>query len=220
MKNKKLERLAPWIVVTGLDGAGQKTLVKGLLQFSPKNTFNFHLPYSEFVLPSLKISGKGEAMSDTQTDRLIFALDARLANYHIAEWRKKYNLVISKRGWMDNFIHGKVQGYSYSKTNSLLHIQDLQKPSGVVYLIAHPRISYQRIKDHPYRDKFEILSYMKEQYKATIAFHRDVLARQKDLDLFFDIPNLLVDTTEICPDDVLKKARIFLKNSSLISVEK
>lgn len=220
MKNKKFKTPAPWIVVTGLDGAGQKTLIKGLLQLSPKNTFNFHLPYSEFVLQSLKISGKGKPMSDTQTDRLAFALDARLANYHITEWRKKYNLIISKRGWMDNFFHGKIQGLSYSETNSLLQTRDLQKPSGVIYMVADPAISYQRIKDNSYRDKFETLSYMKEQYKAIIAFHRDVQTRHRDLVYFFDIPNVLVDTTELRPDDVLKKARIFLKNSSLISVEK
>lgn len=220
MKRKKFEKSAPWVVVTGLDGAGQKTLIKGLLRFFPENTFSFHLPYSKFVLPSLKISGKGKSMSDTQTDRLTFALDARLTNYHIAEWRGKYNVVISKRGWMDNFFHGRVQGYSYSKTNSLLYTQDLQKPSGVIYLVADPLISYQRIKDHPYKDKFETLSYMKEQRKAIIEFYRDVQTRQRDLDFFFDIPNLLVDTTKLLPDNVLNEARIFLKNLSLISVEK
>lgn len=204
------KKLSPWIVVTGLDGAGQKTLIKGLVQFSPKNTFNFHLPYSEFVLPSLKISGGGKPMSDSQTDRLIFALDARLTNYRIAEWRKKHPVVISKRSWTDNFFHGMVQGFSYAQINNLLQVDDLQKPSAVIYLVSKTEVAYQRIKNDPYKDKYEILSYMKEQHRAINSFYRDVETRNKELKFFFDIPNVLIDTTTLTILQVFNQAKIFL----------
>lgn len=208
--SKKSNNITPWIVVTGLDGAGQKTLIKGLLQFFPENTFSFHLPYSEFVLSSLKISGNGKPMSDTQTDRLAFALDARLANYHIAEWRKKYNLVLSKRGWMDNFFHGAVQGFSYSQTNNFLRVEDLQKPSAIIYLVSKTEVAYQRIKNDPFRDKYEILSYMKKQREAINSFYRDVEMRKEELKFFFDIPSVMIDTTTTTIPQVFDQTKTFL----------
>jgi predicted ATPase len=75
-----------WIVVTGLDGAGKTTLVHDLGVFFGARTFR--LPLHDFVRPMLLRSGDGEPFSDIHTDRLLFALDARLANYQIGSWRK------------------------------------------------------------------------------------------------------------------------------------
>jgi hypothetical protein len=109
---------SPWIVVTGLDGAGKTTLVERLESSCAASSFR--LPYHDFVHPCLARSGAGEPFGDVQTDRLLFSLDARLANYQIRDWRREGRTLISQRGWMDNFIFGAVQGLSYRQTDEML----------------------------------------------------------------------------------------------------
>jgi hypothetical protein len=66
---------APWIVVTGLDGAGKTTLVTHLTK--AHQAHRFRLPYHDFVKPALNRSGQGLSWGDVVTDRLLFAADAR-----------------------------------------------------------------------------------------------------------------------------------------------
>ena len=69
---------APWLVITGLDGAGKTSLVRRVSERF--GAFAFRLPHHDFVFPALELSGGGTPFGDVLTDRLIFATDARLTN--------------------------------------------------------------------------------------------------------------------------------------------
>lgn len=82
--------------MTGLDGSGKTTLTQNLHAVIA-DSFLFRLPYSDFVKESLDISGYGKPFKDPWTDRLLFAADARITNYHIEQWQKQYRTLISQR---------------------------------------------------------------------------------------------------------------------------
>mgnify|MGYP005838633827 CR=1 FL=1 len=202
---------APWIVVTGLDGTGKTTLVKSLAEEYGEGTFTFHLPYSDFVIPALKLSGGGTPFGDVQTDRLIFATDVRLTNEHLKNWRNKYNRIFSQRGWMDNFIHGKVQGVSYQDTLALLEAQSLERASKIIYLNADANVAFARIENENNRDKYETLEYMKRQADETQSFYDAVKNGNGALTCFQGIPSMLFDTTNMSMEETKRKAELFLE---------
>src|SRR5215472_18791405 len=133
---KDLPIKAPWIVVTGLDGAGKTTLVRSLC--ARHGGRSFRLPYHAFVKPAIARSGHGGPFTDVVTDRLVFAADARLTNYLIADWRRTDALLVSQRGWMDNYVFGAVQGVSWAETAAQLGTEELERPSAIIHLVAQP----------------------------------------------------------------------------------
>ncbi|MBI5803640.1 hypothetical protein HY450_00180 [Candidatus Pacearchaeota archaeon] len=203
---------APWIVVTGLDGTGKTTLIKSLAEEYGECTFTFYLPYSDFVIPALKLLGGGTPFGDVQTDRLIFATDARLTNEHLKNWRDEYNRVLSQRGWMDNFIHGKVQGVSYQDTYTLLQPQSLERASGIIYLNADANVAFARIENDHNGDKYETLEYMKRQADETQSFYDAVRNGSGALDCFQGVPSILYNTTNMSMEETKKEAKLFLEN--------
>jgi thymidylate kinase len=138
---------APWITITGLDGAGKTTLLQALSK--DLGGFQFRLPYHAFVRELLNVSGKGTAFGDVHTDRLLFATDARLTNCLIQDWRHTHPILLSQRGWMDNFIFGAVQGVTYEETDQLLRTSELERPSAIIYLTADPQVAFCRIAADP-----------------------------------------------------------------------
>jgi hypothetical protein len=122
-----LKTVAPWIVVTGLDGSGKTGLVRRLAHRCGAHWFK--LPYHDFVKEGLRHSGDGTQFGDVHTDRLILAADARLTHYRIRDWRREHKLLVSQRAWMDNFVFAAVQGCSYAETDALLCTADLERPS-------------------------------------------------------------------------------------------
>lgn len=199
---------SPWIVVTGLDGAGKTTLV-GRLDSSYAAS-RFRLPYHDFVRPCLARSGAGEPFGDVQTDRLLFALDARLANYQIRDWRREGRTLISQRGWMDNFIFGAVQGLSYRKTDEMLQSLELERPSAQIFLVSDPAIAFERIRNDPDRDKYETAYFLVIQYTETLRFFDELLSNHPDLKSFGGIPTILIDTSIKTPEQVYDVALDFL----------
>ncbi len=115
------------IVITGMDGVGKTTLIKALSRFFvPQRVTNIHLPYADFVRSALATSGDGTPLGDPWTDRLIFALDNRLVAYKVRELEKaaEYDILLLQRGWMDSYIHGAGQSFSYEAITSLVHPAD------------------------------------------------------------------------------------------------
>jgi thymidylate kinase len=200
--------VVPWIVVTGLDGAGKTTLVKGLTE--RYQAHRFKLPYHDFVRPALARSGNGRPYDDVLTDRLLFALDARLTNYLVREWRRTERAVVSQRGWMDNYVFGAVQGVSWTETGQMLQTADLERPSAVIHLAADPHVAFERIRLDPKRDKYEVLTFMRKQYRETRRLFDAVALGDPALSPFLGIPSLWIDTTDSTVEQVLAAAEIFL----------
>ena len=162
--------VAPWIAVTGLDGSGKTDLVRRLaLNFKARS---FRLPYHEFVKEGLRRSGGGTPFGDVYTDRLIMAADARLTNYRIRDWRRRHSLLVSQRHWLDNFVFGAVQGWSYAETDTLLRTAELECPSAAIFLVADPEVAFKRICTDPDADKFETPTFIRDQYRETLRLYR------------------------------------------------
>jgi thymidylate kinase len=206
--------LGRWIVVTGLDGAGKTTLVGRLGKLLGARTFR--LPFCDFVRPCLARSGKGSQFGDVHTDRLLFALDARLANYEIRSWREDNSaLLISQRGFMDNFIFGAAQGVSYAETDNLLKTRALEKPTAQIFLIAEPSIAFARIKDDPNADKFETFDFIVRQQAETLRFLENLRRQAPELTAFRDIPTKVIDTSATGVESVLAMACEFLCEAAI-----
>lgn len=200
---------APWITITGLDGSGKTTLVRALSE--ELGGFQFRLPYHRFVRQFLNLSGDGSAFGDVHTDRLLFATDARLTNTLIREWRRTHPLLLSQRGWMDNFVFGAVQGVSYEATDTLLRTAELERPTAIVYLTAEPQAAFARIAADENADKYETLDFITEQHRQTSRFYQSVDAGLPVLASFMGIPAILIDTTTKTTEAVLAEAREFLR---------
>jgi len=213
MEETPQSRRAPWIVVTGLDGSGKTTLVRSLSERYGGRAFR--LPYHDFVRPALSRSGHGGQFSDVLTDRLVFAADARLTNYLISEWRRTDKLLVSQRGWIDNYVFGAVQGASWAETAALLRTAELERPSAIIHLVADAATAFERIRRDPRKDKYETLPFMQRQYEETLRLYRAVEAGNAALKPFLGIPSVLIDTTHLDPDNVFVQAQRFL--ASLLS---
>ncbi len=206
-----MPRCAPWITVTGLDGSGKTTLLRDLSE--RMGGFQFRLPYHQFVLDALSLSGDGSAFGDVHTDRLLFATDARLTNSLLRNWRRVHPLVLSQRGWMDNFIFGAVQGIDYEQSDELLKPAELERPSALIYLIAEPDVAFARVAGDPAADKFETLDFIREQHRETVRFYRAVGSGMQILAPFSGIPAILIDTTTKSSQSVLDEALEFVNEA-------
>jgi len=200
---------APWVVVTGLDGSGKTTLVAGLAKHL--RAHSFRLPFHEFVLPLLSKSGGGSAHGDVHTDRLVFALDARLANYSIREWRKSKKVLVSQRGWMDNFIFGAAQGLSYREIDAMLRTAELERASAHIFLTAAPEVAFERIRGSAHRDKYETREFLAVQFKETLRFLKTAQRETPVLQAFAGIPAIHLDTTTASPEETFAKSLRFLE---------
>jgi thymidylate kinase len=199
---------AAWIVVTGLDGSGKSTLVARLAEEWDARAFR--LPYHDFVREFLDRSGGGSPYGDVQTDRLLFALDARLANYAIREFRGAGVKLVSQRGWMDNFIFGAAQGVSYDETEATLRTSELERATAHVYLIAEPAVALARLAASEQRDKYETAPFLARQHAETARFFEAVAQGRPALRAFAGVPATLIDTTRMSHDEVYVEAARFL----------
>jgi thymidylate kinase len=204
---------APWITITGLDGAGKTTLLRALS--SELDGFQFRLPHHAFVRELLNVSGNGTAFGDVHTDRLLFATDARLTSSLIQDWRQAHPILLSQRGWMDNFIFGAVQGVTYEETDQLLRTSELERPSAIIYLTADPQLAFSRIAADPLGDKYETPDFIVVQHRETLRFSNSVGAGLKVLAPFTGIPAILIDSTAKTAATVLDEARAFLSGLQL-----
>jgi thymidylate kinase len=204
---------APWITITGLDGSGKTTLLRALS--AELGGFQFRLPHHGFVREFLNVSGKGTAFGDVHTDRLLFATDARLTNCRIPDWRQTHLILLSQRGWMDNFIFGAVQGVTYEQTDQLLRPSELERPSAIIYLTADPEVAYSRIAADQSADKYETPDFIAVQHRETLRFYESVRAGLEILAPFAGIPAILIDSTTKTIATVRDEARAFLTRLQL-----
>jgi thymidylate kinase len=198
----------PWIVVTGLDGSGKTHVVEWLAGATRAKPFR--LPYHDFVRACLARSGDGSQFGDVHTDRLLFALDGRLANYQIRQWRLEGVRLVSQRGWTDNFVFGAVQGITYEETEELLRSYELERASAYVHLIAEPKAAFERIKNDPDHDKYETADFLIPQFKETVRLFDEVTNKNPVLREFHDIPAVMIDTTMKTNGEVYEEVRQFI----------
>ena len=196
-----------WIVVSGLDGSGKTTLVANLNAWLTERKFNVktsRLPYDEHLVKDLL-----NVSNDPYTDRMLFALDNRIFAEHFKKWKNsnEYDFIITQRGFLDSFVHGAVQGYSYSWIAELNRIQDLPKCDVIIHLVAEAKIAYDRIKDDPDADKFEYIEYIRRQERETRRAYQEICAGNEDLEAFKKSKHIYIDTTGLTTEETFEIAK-------------
>ena len=198
MKKKGL-----WIAVTGLDGSGKTTLVDNLEKWFTNNgssVYRSRLPHDEYLVKKLLNQSK-----DSYTDRLLFALDNRIFGTELAEIRNQYDFVLTQRCFLDSFVHGAVQGYSYEWIEELNHVADLPRTDILIHLVAESSVAYERICNDPDADKFEYPEYIATQERETRKAYANVLkGTDPALATFKDCINIYVDTTQMTTEEVFE----------------
>lgn len=188
----------PWIVVSGLDGSGKTTLVSDLEKYFSENGKRVkrdRLPSDRYLVKTLL-----DQSTDEYTDRILFALDNRLFAERFVEWQTsgQYDLILTQRGFLDSYVHGAVQGFSYKFIGELNRIEDLPRAQVIIHLIAEAETAYARIKEDEDADKFEYIEYIRRQERETRTAYVSVKNKLAvDLAPFWGASHIYVDTTEM-----------------------
>lgn len=208
--------MAKWIVVSGLDGSGKTTLVDNLERWMKENgkrVKRSRLPYDEYLVKTLL-----NVSNDPYTDRMLFALDNRIFAEHFRKWQdsQDYDIILTQRGFLDSFVHGAVQGYSYSWVADLNQIQTLPKCDVIIHMVAEAETAYCRIKDDPDADKFEYLTYIRRQETETRKAYRELKKGNADLEHFENAINVYVDTTQMTTEEVFEFIKKYLMDLEVL----
>lgn len=212
-----------WIVITGLDGTGKTTLknnLVGLLRSSNLRVKDFKFPYDKHLLDLLNnVVGGGRPWQDNYTDQMLFTLDNRVVGTTLVkEWRATNDVLVSQRGYIDSFVHGKCRNFSYAETDALMRTNELERCDVMIHLNAEPNVAFDRIKEDPDADKYEIPEYIKKQaYETTLAY-KELLAGNPDLAAFRNIPNVFIDTTALSTYETFRRAVDELNNLNLLNI--
>lgn len=195
---------AKWVVVSGLDGSGKTTLVDNLEKWMTEQKLRVkrsRLPHDDYLVHQLL-----DVSTNPYTDRMLFALDNRIFAERYRDWQKSndYDVILTQRGFLDSFVHGAVQGYSYSWISELNRVSDLPKCDVIIHLVAEAETAYQRIKDDPDADKFEYIEYIRKQEVETRRVYYEVKRKNVDLEHFHNAVNIYVDTTEMTTDETFE----------------
>lgn len=217
-KSHKGERLIPWIAVSGLDGSGKTTLVDNLECYLRNHlglrVKRSRLPHDEYLVGELL-----DLSSNRYTDRLLFALDNRLfAERYRKEWTKDmYDVLVTQRCYLDSYVFGSVQGYSYAEIGKINGIDDLPKCDVIIHLVADYKVAHRRISDDPDADKFEYPEFMQKQEIETRKAYAEVIKGDNpNLVSFKDTVHVFVDTTSLTTEQTFNRVLELLRAKNII----
>ena len=194
-----------WIAVSGLDGSGKTTLVDNLESFFGEkglSVYRDRLPHDQYLVKKMLDESK-----DSYTDRVLFALDNRIFGTKLSEMQRneEYDIYLTQRCFLDSFVHGAVQGYTYEWIESLNQVADLPRTDVIIHLVAEANVAYQRICNDPEADKFEYPAYIKKQEIETRRAFAEVVKKDDPaLSSFRDCINIYVDTTQMTQNEVFE----------------
>lgn len=193
-----------WIAITGLDGSGKTTLVDNLEKWLGEEkslkVLRDRLPHDRYIVKELL-----DKSEDSYTDRLLFAVDNRIFGTKLKKIIAlgNYDVILTQRCFLDSFVHGAVQGFSYSAIEELNRVSELPPTDVMVHMVAEAKIAYERISNDPDADKFEYPSYMKRQEIETRRAYAEITSEQNsDLQMFSKAQHLYIDTTQMSTDEV------------------
>lgn len=207
---------AKWVVVTGLDGSGKTTLVDNLVTWFQEKGYKVmrdRFPHDRYLVKDLL-----NKSHDRYTDRLLFSLDNRLFGTELQERidSGEYDVIITQRGFLDSFVHGAVQGYSYSWIAELNQIADLPKCDVMLHMVCEARTAYARIRNDPDADKFEYPAYIDKQERETRRAYAELVSgTNPDLEYFSNAQNFYIDTTQMSVEEVFELAKKKLESSCI-----
>jgi dTMP kinase len=207
-----------WIVVTGLDGSGKTSLVTNLTNWLTE-TKKLAVKRDRFPHDRYLVSTLLNKSVDPYTDRLLFALDNRLFGTELKTIISsgEYDVVITQRGFLDSFVHGSVQGYSYSWIAELNRIADLPRCDVMIHMVCEAQTAYSRISNDPDADKFEYPAYMDIQERETRRAYAAVESgTDSNLEHFCNAKNIYIDTTQMSINEVFELAKSKLESLNIL----
>lgn len=172
MKNKK----TLWVAISGLDGSGKTTLVDSLKTWFEEKGLKVkrdRLPHDRYIVSDLL-----DKSTDSYTDRLLFAVDNRIFGTELKEVLKsgEFDIVLTQRCFLDSFVHGAVQGFSYSWIEDLNRTTELPQADIIIHMVAEAKTAYSRICNDPDADKFEYPAYIRKQEVETRRAYAECIA--------------------------------------------
>ena len=210
---KKETKKTLWIACSGLDGSGKTTLVDNLYDWLTNekglSVYKDRLPHDRYLIAELLNKSK-----DSYTDRLLFALDNRIFGTKLRDILKsgEYDIVLTQRCFLDSFVHGSVQGYSYPWIEDLNRTSELPRTDVIIHMVAEAKTAYSRICDDPDADKFEYPAYMRKQEIETRRAYAECLAgNNTDLEPFNKAEHFCIDSTRKSIEDVFECAKKHLE---------
>lgn len=210
---KRENKKTLWIACSGLDGSGKTTLVDNLYDWftNEKGLFVYRdrLPHDRYIVTDLLNKSK-----DSYTDRLLFAVDNRIFGTKLRDILKsgEYDIVLTQRCFLDSFVHGAVQGYSYSWVEDLNRTAELPRTDVIIHMMAEAKTAYSRICDDPDADKFEYPAYMRKQEIETRRAYAECLAgNNTDLEPFNKAEHFCIDSTRKSIKDAFECAKKHLE---------
>lgn len=207
-----------WIAVSGLDGTGKTTLVDQLYDWLTTekglSVYRDRLPHDRYIVSDLLNKSK-----DSYTDRLLFAVDNRIFGTKLDDILKsgKFDIVLTQRCFLDSFVHGAVQGYSYSWIEDLNRTSELPRTDVIIHMMAEAKTAYSRICNDPDADKFEYPAYMRNQEIETRRAYAECIAgNNTDLEPFNKAEHFSIDSTRKTQKEVFEIAKSQLLNLGII----
>lgn len=198
-----------WLAVSGLDGSGKTTLVDNLEKWikEEKNltVLRDRLPHDKYLVSELLNQSE-----DSYTDRLLFAVDNRIFGSKLKKiiQSEKYDIVLTQRCYLDSFVHGAVQGFSYSWIEDLNRTCELPCTDIIVHMVAEAKTAYSRICDDPDADKFEYPAYMRKQEVETRrAYAECITGKNTDLQPFNNAVHLYCDSTNLTTEQTFESVK-------------
>ena len=204
MKNKK----TLWVAISGLDGSGKTTLVDSLKTWFEEKGLKVkrdRLPHDRYIVSDLL-----DKSTDSYTDRLLFAVDNRIFGTELKEVLKsgEFDIVLTQRCFLDSFVHGAVQGFSYSWIEDLNRTTELPQADVIIHMVAEAKTAYSRISNDPDADKFEYPAYIRKQEVETRRAYAECIAgNNTDLAPFNNAKHLYIDSTKLNQKEVFQAAK-------------
>lgn len=215
---KKETKKTLWIACSGLDGSGKTTLVDNLFTWFTEekglSVYRDRLPHDKHIVNTLL-----DASHDKYTDRLLFAVDNRIFGTKLRDILKsgEYDIVLTQRCFLDSFVHGAVQGYSYSWIEDLNRTAELPRTDVIIHMVAEARTAYSRIRNDPDADKFEYPAYIRKQEVETRrAYAECETGNNIDLDPFNTAHHFAIDSTRKTTEEVFEIAKTQLTNLGIV----
>lgn len=211
-----------WICVTGLDGTGKTTLKSNLVGYFRTNNLrvkDFKFPHDKHLLDLLNNTvGDGRPWQDNYTDQMLFTLDNRIVGtVLVRDWRESNDVLVSQRGYIDSFVHGRCRGFTYEQVDKLMRTNELERCDVMVHLNADPMVAFNRIKEDPDADKYEIPEYIKRQaFETSEAYYQLRDEENPALAAFRNIPSIYIDTTSLTTDETFRLVLAKLRELTLI----
>ncbi len=214
MKKKKKTL---WVAISGLDGSGKTTLVDSLKTWFEEKGLKVKrdcLPHDRYIVSDLL-----DKSTDSYTDRLLFAVDNRIFGTELKEVLKsgEFDIVLTQRCFLDSFVHGAVQGFSYSWIEDLNRTTELPQADIIIHMVAEAKTAYSRICNSiQTRTNLNNPAYIRKQEVETRRAYAECIAgNNTDLAPFNNAKHLYIDSTKLNQKEVFQVAKDQLESLNI-----